>query len=126
MIFNFCYTSKPVRSIVYVLAAVPYYFVSYKILFTLKSTQVFLLFVLGGVFYMMGAVVYGSKFPNLVPGVFEFHELFHVFCILGFITISISNFLLFKRGGAQLFNKFLQSKIHPIWPWFQELVSFQI
>uniref|UniRef100_A0A3B0NJH5 Haemolysin-III related, putative n=1 Tax=Theileria annulata TaxID=5874 RepID=A0A3B0NJH5_THEAN len=114
LIYNFCYTSKPTRSIVYVLSSLPYFFVSYQILFKLKSTQVFLILLLGGTFYLMGAIVYGSKFPNLVPGVFEYHELFHVFCILGFTTVSISHFLLFKSGGPNLFNQFLQAKVQHI------------
>jgi hemolysin III len=31
----------------------------------------------GGVIYTLGAVVYGIKRPNPVPGVFGFHEVFH-------------------------------------------------
>ncbi|WP_426302553.1 PAQR family membrane homeostasis protein TrhA [Arthrobacter sp. R-11] len=38
----------------------------------------------GGVFYIAGAVFYGLKAPNFRPGVFGFHELFHVFTVLGF------------------------------------------
>ncbi|AMM20238.1 hemolysin III [Frondihabitans sp. PAMC 28766] len=38
----------------------------------------------GGVFYIAGAVVYGTKRPNIVPGVFGFHELFHAFTVVAF------------------------------------------
>lgn len=38
----------------------------------------------GGAFYIAGAVFYGLKAPNFRPGVFGFHELFHVFTVLGF------------------------------------------
>jgi hemolysin III len=47
---------------------------------------------LGGIFFTVGAVIYILKRPNLVPGVFGFHELWHIFVILGalahFITIA--------------------------------------
>jgi hemolysin III len=49
--------------------------------------------VAGGLFYTVGAVVYIAKRPNFVPGVFGFHELWHIFVILGclshFILIAI-------------------------------------
>jgi hemolysin III len=41
------------------------------------------LFFLGGVAFSIGAVFYALKRPNLVPGFFGFHELFHVFVVLG-------------------------------------------
>lgn len=37
----------------------------------------------GGVLYTLGAVVYISKKPDPAPGVFGFHELWHVFVSLG-------------------------------------------
>ena len=42
----------------------------------------------GGVFYSVGAVIYGLKKPNLIPGWLGFHEIFHIFIILG----SLSHF----------------------------------
>jgi hemolysin III len=42
--------------------------------------------VLGGVFFTIGAVIYVAKRPNLYPGVFGFHELWHVFVILGCLS----------------------------------------
>lgn len=39
--------------------------------------------VLGGAFYTVGAVVYATKRPRLVPGVFGFHELWHLFVLAG-------------------------------------------
>lgn len=43
----------------------------------------------GGAFYSIGAVIYALKKPNL-GGVFQFHELFHIFVLLG----SLCHFLL--------------------------------
>lgn len=39
----------------------------------------------GGFWYILGAVFYALKRPNLSPHLFGFHELFHVCTILGFI-----------------------------------------
>eukprot|EP00934_Nitzschia_sp_Nitz4_P003978 Nitzschia sp. Nitz4//scaffold18_size181773//50177//50992//NITZ4_001906-RA/size181773-processed-gene-0.45-mRNA-1//-1//CDS//3329539984//3968//frame0 len=37
----------------------------------------------GGLFYTVGGVIYSTEQPNPVPGLFGFHELWHVFVILG-------------------------------------------
>ncbi|MTI82034.1 MAG: hemolysin III family protein [Firmicutes bacterium] len=50
--------------------------------------------VMGGVFYTIGAVFYGFKWPpNIIPGWFGFHEIFHVFVMAG----SFSHFWLMQR-----------------------------
>jgi hemolysin III len=41
---------------------------------------------LGGVWYTVGAIIYALKKPNFRPGVFGFHELFHLFILAGAIT----------------------------------------
>jgi len=41
------------------------------------------LIIIGGVFYVIGAFFYALKKPNLYPGVFGYHELFHLFTIFG-------------------------------------------
>ncbi len=38
---------------------------------------------LGGLFYMIGAAIYTFKKPDPLPGVFGFHEIFHIFVIMG-------------------------------------------
>jgi hemolysin III len=47
----------------------------------------------GGIVFTLGAVVYVTKFPNFVPGKFGFHEVWHIFVILGalahFIMIAV-------------------------------------
>ncbi len=37
----------------------------------------------GGVVYTVGAVFYAMKKPNFAPGFFGYHELFHLFTIVG-------------------------------------------
>ncbi len=40
----------------------------------------------GGIFYSVGAVIYAIKRPRLWPPVFGFHELFHIFIMLGTVS----------------------------------------
>jgi hemolysin III len=42
--------------------------------------------IVGGVIYTIGAVVYITKRMDLVPGVFGFHEVWHIFVILGSLS----------------------------------------
>lgn len=46
----------------------------------------------GGIIYTLGAVIYITKRGNLLPGVFGFHELWHLFVLMGagahFIAIA--------------------------------------
>lgn len=51
--------------------------------------QAILFIALGGLFYMIGTVVFMTKRPRLFPRSFSHHELFHVFVILA----STSHFL---------------------------------
>ena len=39
----------------------------------------------GGLCYTVGAVIYGLKRPNPVPGVFGFHEIFHTLTLMAFL-----------------------------------------
>jgi hemolysin III len=39
--------------------------------------------IVGGVIYTLGAVVYATKIFNFVPGKFGFHEVWHIFVLLG-------------------------------------------
>lgn len=48
---------------------------------------------IGGMFYTVGAVIYAIKKPNIVPGVFGFHELWHLFVMAG----SFSHFWVMLR-----------------------------
>jgi hemolysin III len=53
---------------------------------------------LGGMFYSVGAVIYAEKKPNPVPGIFGFHEIFHIFVMLG----SLSHFVAIVRAVLPL------------------------
>jgi hemolysin III len=43
------------------------------------------LIIVGGLCYTAGAVFYGLKRPNPIPGVFGFHEIFHTLTLLAFL-----------------------------------------
>lgn len=53
---------------------------------------------LGGLFYTVGAVIYGSKRPNPLPGVLGFHEIWHLFVLAGWAAHVVMVFQLALRG----------------------------
>jgi hemolysin III len=56
----------------------------------------FTLVLLGGLAYSAGAIVYAAKRPNLVPGVFGYHEVFHACTVVGALLhyVAIAFFVL--------------------------------
>lgn len=48
---------------------------------------------LGGLFYTVGAVIYGLKRPVLLPGILGYHELWHLFVLAG----SACHFIMMLR-----------------------------
>jgi hemolysin III len=63
-----------------------------EIITTMPAGAIFWL-VAGGLVFSLGAVVYATKIMNFKPGVFGFHESWHIFVILGclchFILIAL-------------------------------------
>ena len=53
-----------------------------QILESMTTVQFYLLFI-GGVAFSCGAIFYAIKKPLLFPGIFSFHELFHVMVLIG-------------------------------------------
>lgn len=49
---------------------------------TMSTGGIVLLF-LGGVSYTLGAVIYATKWPRIKSNIFGFHEIFHLFVLLG-------------------------------------------
>ncbi len=37
----------------------------------------------GGLFFTLGGLIYATKKPKLIPGIFSFHELFHIMVLIG-------------------------------------------
>ncbi len=49
---------------------------------TALPAWVFTWMIIGGVIYTLGAIVYATKIFNFKPGVFGFHEVWHIFVLL--------------------------------------------
>lgn len=47
------------------------------------GTQSTIWLAVGGLFYTVGAIVYATKRPNPAPGVFGYHEIWHLFVLAG-------------------------------------------
>jgi hemolysin III len=54
----------------------------------LISLQPVLLLLTGGLLYTVGALVYAFRWPNPLPQIFGFHELFHLLVIAGTVAIT--------------------------------------
>lgn len=53
----------------------------------------------GGLIYSLGAVVYITKKPDFFPGIFGFHEVWHIFVILGALAHYISVMVYIAPSG---------------------------
>ncbi|XP_952877.1 uncharacterized protein TA07210 [Theileria annulata] len=95
LIFNFINTTKSFRSIIYPFFGAPYVYLEYKFIANGQYYSAVMGF-LTAFFYITGSVFYAKDSPNLVPGIFESHELFHVFCWLAFLASFFLNFQLTK------------------------------
>lgn len=66
-----------------------YILMGWTVIFVIKpvvsylSLPAILWLLLGGLFYTVGGLIYGLKKPNLTFKNFGFHELFHIFILLG-------------------------------------------
>ena len=60
-----------------------------EIIRTMPPAAIFWL-ITGGLFYSIGAIIYITKKMDIIPGVFGFHEVWHIFVILG----ALSHFIL--------------------------------
>jgi hemolysin III len=69
---------------------------SLPVLLGRMGLHLFLDLCLGGLAYSVGAIIYAIKKPVLFPGKFGFHELFHLFIILGAVFHWI---LIFRSLG---------------------------
>ncbi|KAA0257372.1 hemolysin III family protein [Deferribacter autotrophicus] len=65
-------------------------------LYTSLPPNAFFLLVLGGIFYTVGAVIYAVKKPNILQDVLGFHEIFHLFVLIGSFTHFLLMFFYIK------------------------------
>jgi hemolysin III len=57
-------------------------FVIKQVLANMPFAQGVLLFS-GGIAYTVGGIIYAVKKPRMFPGIFSFHELFHIMVLIG-------------------------------------------
>lgn len=57
--------------------------IAIKEMLTVLPAGILIWLLIGGLAFTLGAVVYMTKILDLVPGVFGFHEVWHIFVILG-------------------------------------------
>jgi hemolysin III len=62
------------------------------------GAAVFVLVMVGGALYTAGAIVYGLRKPDPSPRWFGFHEVFHAFTVLAFISHYIGISLAVHAG----------------------------
>ncbi len=62
-------------------------------LFNVLPTAALLWLFAGGLFFTIGAVIYARKKPDPYPGILGFHEIFHLFVLLG----SFSHFIMMYK-----------------------------
>jgi hemolysin III len=81
-----------ISTIIYVAMGWMIVFVSSPLSHVINKTGLFLL-LLGGIFYTIGAVIYGSK-PNFLKfKLMGFHEIFHIFILFGTLAHFLSVYL---------------------------------
>ena len=54
------------------------------------SLQPVLLLLTGGLLYTVGALIYAFRWPNPLPHIFGFHELFHLLVLAGTAAITVT------------------------------------
>ncbi|MHB8137756.1 MAG: PAQR family membrane homeostasis protein TrhA [Smithellaceae bacterium] len=70
-----------------------------QLLANMSSSQAVLL-VSGGIAFTLGAIIYAIKKPRMVPGIFSFHELFHIMVLIGGALHYAMIYGVFSQLGA--------------------------
>lgn len=68
------------------------------------NAPMMILILSGGLAYTIGAVVYGLKRPNPIPGHFGFHEIFHSLTVLAFMSHWTAALLIALNPAAGSFG----------------------
>ncbi|MEI6309264.1 MAG: hemolysin III family protein [bacterium] len=84
LVFKLVYLRSPrwLNSVIYILMGWMLLIPLNQLLATMPLCSILLLFG-GGLAYTLGAVFYALKKPNPFPGIFGFHEIFHLLVIAG-------------------------------------------
>lgn len=86
ILFSLVWITAPkiINATVY-LGAGGFWFIFLKTFYNTMDPIEFFLLLGGGFVYILGAIIYASKKPNLFKSVFGYHELFHILVIVGSI-----------------------------------------
>ena len=93
IIFKLCWFNAPrwLQTALYIAMGWSAIFVIKPLSQSMSPLSIFLL-VLGGIFYTIGGVIYATKSKKIKIGIFGFHEIFHIFILLGSLTHFICVF----------------------------------
>ena len=94
IIFKLCWFNAPrwLQTALYIAMGWSAIFVIKPLSASLPPMSIILL-VLGGIFYTIGGIIYATKSKKIRIGSFGFHEIFHIFVLLGSITHFICVFV---------------------------------
>jgi hemolysin III len=99
LVFKLVYIEGPrwLTAVIYVLMGWMALIALNQLILTMPVNSLYLLFA-GGFAYTLGALIYAVKKPNPFPGIFGFHEIFHLLIICG----AVLHYLLvyFAIAGA--------------------------
>lgn len=73
--------------------------------FMTANAPMMILILSGGLAYTVGALVYGLKRPNPIPGHFGFHEIFHSLTVLAFMSHWTAALLIALAPAAGSFGR---------------------
>ena len=64
--------------------------IAIKEMLSMLPTGALIWLAVGGIIYTIGAVIYATKIFDFFPGKFGFHEIWHIFVILGALAHFIA------------------------------------
>jgi hemolysin III len=88
------------------LYAVIYLFMGWSGIFTIKqiltnmSVSQGILMFSGGAAFTLGGIIYAIKKPRMLPGIFSFHELFHIMVLIGGVLHYAMIYGVYSHLGA--------------------------
>ena len=88
------------------LYAIIYLFMGWSGLFTIKqmltnmSTSQAVLMFSGAAAFTLGGIIYAIKKPRMFPGIFSFHELFHIMVLIGGVLHYAMIYKVYSQFGA--------------------------
>ena len=101
LVFKLVYIEGPrwLTAVIYVLMGWMALIALNQLILTMPVNSLYLLFA-GGFAYTLGALIYAIKKPNPFPGIFGFHEIFHLLIICGAVLHYLMVY--FAIAGANI------------------------